>query len=112
VTYIINTVPHQDFFLAPLPGIEEEEAPTSTIFSHVNYVPAANFMAPLPGKKNTSARGVSHAHPLLCFKFCFTLFLLPSFYQKYKKISFLYSCYFITFSSLCCSLSTFWRTSQ
>jgi hypothetical protein len=108
----INTVPHQANFLAPLPGTEEEEAPTSTTFSHVNYAPVANFLAPLPGKKKTSARGVLHAHPLLCFKFSFTLFLLASFYQKHKKISFFYSCYFITFSSLCCSLSTFWRTSQ
>jgi hypothetical protein len=57
VTYIINTVPYQDLFLALLPG-----------------------------KKKTSARGVSHAHPLLCFKFCFTLFLLASFYQKHKKL--------------------------
>jgi hypothetical protein len=40
----------------------------------------------LPGKKKTSARGVLHAHPLLCFKFCFTLFLLASFYQKPKKL--------------------------
>jgi hypothetical protein len=39
------------------------------------------FLALLPGRKKTSARGVSHAHPLLCFKFCFTLFLLASFYQ-------------------------------
>jgi hypothetical protein len=44
------------------------------------------FLAPLPGKKKTSARGVLHAHPLLCFKFFFTLFLLASFYQKYKKL--------------------------
>jgi hypothetical protein len=44
-----------------------------------------NFLAPLPGKKNTSARGVSHAHPLLCFKFCFTLFLLASFLSKTQK---------------------------
>jgi hypothetical protein len=29
-------------FLAPLPGIEEEEAPTSTTFSHVNYTPASS----------------------------------------------------------------------
>jgi hypothetical protein len=79
-------VPHQANFLAPLPGIEEEEAPTSTTFSHVNYAPAANFLAPLPGKKKTSAMGVSHAHPLLCFKFYFTLFLLASFYQKHKKL--------------------------
>jgi hypothetical protein len=35
----INTVPHQANFLAPLSGIEEEEAPTSTTFSHVNYAP-------------------------------------------------------------------------
>jgi hypothetical protein len=49
----------------------------------------ANFLALLPGKKKTFERGVSHAHPLLCFKFCFTLFLLASFYQKHKKISFL-----------------------
>jgi hypothetical protein len=33
-----------------------------------------------------SLRGVLQAHPLLCFKFCFTLFLLASFYQKHKKI--------------------------
>jgi hypothetical protein len=72
----------------------------------------SSFLAPLPGKKKTSRRGVSHAHPLLYFMFCFTLFLLASFYQKHKKNSFLYSCYFITSSSLCCSLSMFWRTSQ
>jgi hypothetical protein len=37
----------------------------------------------------------------------FTLFLLASFYRKYKKISSFYSWYFVTFtfSSLCCSLS-------
>jgi Na+/citrate or Na+/malate symporter len=40
---------------------------------------------PLPGKKEISARRVSHAHPLLCYLFCFTLFLLEYFYQKYKK---------------------------
>jgi hypothetical protein len=56
----------------PLPGTEEEEDPTSTTFSHVNYAPAKNFLAPLlVKKKKTSARGVSHAYPLLCFKFCF-----------------------------------------
>jgi hypothetical protein len=66
----------------------------------------------LPRKKKTSARGVSHAHPLLCFKFCFTLFVHASFLSKTQKNKFPYSCYFITFSSLCCSLITFWRTSQ
>jgi hypothetical protein len=48
-----------------------------------------DFSGAVAGKKKTSARGVLHAHPLLCFKFCFTLFLLASFYQKHKKISFL-----------------------
>jgi hypothetical protein len=43
-----------------------------------------NFLAPLPGKKKISARGVSHAHPLLCFSFA--LLLLAPFYQKYKKL--------------------------
>jgi hypothetical protein len=55
-----------------------------------------NFLAPLPGKKKTSARGVSHAHPLLCFSFAFTLFLLASFYQKHTKISILYSCFYLS----------------
>jgi hypothetical protein len=43
------------------------------------------FLVPLPGKKKTSARGVSHAHPLLCFSFAFTLFLLASFLSKNTK---------------------------
>jgi hypothetical protein len=32
------------------------------------------FLAPLPGKKKISARGVSHAHPLLCFSFAYFTF--------------------------------------
>jgi hypothetical protein len=69
-----------------LPGTEEEEeAPMSTTFSHVNYAPATIFLAPLPGKKKTSAKGVSHAHPLLCFKFCFILFYLHHYIKNPKK---------------------------
>jgi hypothetical protein len=49
----------------------------------------ANFLAPLSGKKKTFARGVSHAHHLLCFCFALLYFYLHRFYQKYKKISFL-----------------------
>jgi hypothetical protein len=56
----------------------------------------ANFLALLPGKKKTSARGVSHAHPLLCFSFTLLYFCLHRFYQKYKKISFLYSCFYLS----------------
>jgi hypothetical protein len=45
----------------------------------------AIFLALLPGKKKTSVRGVSHAHPLLCFKFCFTLFYLHRFIKNTKN---------------------------
>jgi hypothetical protein len=41
---------------------------------------SSSFLAPLPGKKKTSARGVSHAHPLLCFSFALLYFVLASFY--------------------------------
>jgi hypothetical protein len=50
VIYIISYTPTS--FLAPF-----------------NTAPSTSFLAPLPGKKKTSARGVLHAHPLLCFKF-------------------------------------------
>jgi hypothetical protein len=56
VIYIINTLPHQDFFLAPLPG-----------------------------KKKTSARGVLHAHPLLCFSFALLYFYLLCFIKNKNK---------------------------
>jgi hypothetical protein len=41
----------------------------------------------LPGRKKISTRGVSHAQSFTLLLFCFILFLLASFYQKYKKIS-------------------------
>jgi hypothetical protein len=43
---------------------------------------------PLPGRKKTSARRVSHAQSFTLFLFCFILLFLASFYQKYKKNSF------------------------
>jgi hypothetical protein len=68
-------------------GLEEEEAPTSTTFSHVNYVPAAYFLAPLPGKSGRPLQGeFSHAHPLLCYCFALLYLFLPaSFYIKNPK---------------------------
>jgi hypothetical protein len=59
-------------------------------------MPSGSFLAPLPGRKKTSARGVSHAQSFTLFLFCFILFLLTSFYQKYKKlvsfiVAFIYS---------------------
>jgi hypothetical protein len=52
---------------------------------HQHRAASRLFSGTVAGEKKTSARGVSHAHPLLCFKFCFTLFLLASFYQKHTK---------------------------
>jgi hypothetical protein len=46
----------------------------------------AIFLAPLPGRKKTFARGVSHAQPFTLLLLCFILFLLASFYKKYKKL--------------------------
>jgi hypothetical protein len=53
---------------------------------YINTAPSTSFLAPLPGRKKTSARRVSHAQSFTLFLFCFTLFLLASFYQKYKKL--------------------------
>jgi hypothetical protein len=58
--------------------------PTSSLEPFVT-APSTSFLAPLSGKKKTSTRGVSHAHPLLCSKFCFYFILPASFYKKYKK---------------------------
>jgi hypothetical protein len=77
---------HEAIFLAPLPGIESEEAPTSTTRSHVNYAPATIFLALLPGRKRISAREVSRFQSFTLLLFCFILFLLASFYKKYKKL--------------------------
>jgi hypothetical protein len=44
------------------------------------------FLAPLPGKKKISARGVSHAHPLLCFSFALLYFCLHHFIKNTKKL--------------------------
>jgi hypothetical protein len=77
---------YQAIFLAPLPGIEEEEAPTST--THHQRI----FLALLPGRKRISARGISRFQSFTLLLFCFTLFLLAYFYQKYKKKKFILLC--------------------
>jgi hypothetical protein len=46
----------------------------------------AIFLAPLPGKKKTSARGVSHAHLLLCFSFALLYFYFVVFIKNTKKL--------------------------
>jgi hypothetical protein len=46
----------------------------------------AIFLALLPGKKKISARGVSRAHPLLCFSFALLYFCLHQFIKNTKKL--------------------------
>jgi hypothetical protein len=63
---------HQALFLAPLPGIEEEEeeeAPSST--RHQLFF----WRRCREGSRRLLRGEFSHTHPLLCFKFCFTLFI-------------------------------------
>jgi hypothetical protein len=59
--------------------------PTSSL-ALFNTAPSTSFRALLPGKKKTSARGVSHAHPLLCFKFCFYFIFTCIILSKTQKI--------------------------
>jgi hypothetical protein len=72
--------------------------------SSINTAPSTSFLAPLPGRKKISVRGVSRFQSFTLLLFCFILFLLASFYQKYKKISFfallyLYSCKLLSFTT-------------
>jgi hypothetical protein len=71
-----------------LPGIEEEEAPTSTTRSHVNLAPSNSnqvfWRRCREGRR--LLQGDSRTHNFFTlFLFCFILFLLALFYQKYKK---------------------------
>jgi hypothetical protein len=56
-----------------------------------NWVPnthyQAIFLASLPGRKRISARAVSHFQSFYFVIVLLTLFLLASFYQKYKKLA-------------------------
>jgi hypothetical protein len=69
-------------FLAPLPGIEEEEAPMSTMRQQ-------HFCGAVAREKEDFCKG-SLSLPIFYFVIVlltfFTLFLLASFYRKYKKI--------------------------
>jgi hypothetical protein len=69
-----------DVFITPSLGV-----PNWPVIYIINTEPPISFLVPLPRKKKTSARGVSHAHPLLYFSFAFTLFLLASFLSKIQK---------------------------
>jgi hypothetical protein len=52
----------------------------------VNYTPSSNFSGAVAGEKRISSRGVSCFQSFTLLLFYFTLFLLASFYKKYKKL--------------------------
>jgi hypothetical protein len=54
-----------------------------TYNSYINTTPPTSFLAPLPGRKKISARGVSRFQPFTLLLFCF---IFAWFYKKYKKI--------------------------
>jgi hypothetical protein len=63
------------------------------------YKPSSSFLALLPGRKKTSARGVSHTQSFY-FVFVLLYFIFACIVlSKIQKISFLYSCvYLLAFS--------------
>jgi hypothetical protein len=54
-------------------------------YFYINTTPPTSFLAPLLGRKKISAREVSRFQSFTLLLFYFILFLLASFYQKYKK---------------------------
>jgi hypothetical protein len=82
----------KQYFLAPLLGIEEEEEDPSSTRHQL-------FSGTIVGEeKEDFCEGIfSHAHPLLCLLFCFTLFIFTCIIlSKTQKIRILGSCYFFT----------------
>jgi hypothetical protein len=59
----------------------------------VIYMPSSIFfLAPLPGRKKISARGVSHAQSFTLLLFCFISFYLHLFIKNTKKLVPLIAC--------------------
>jgi hypothetical protein len=77
---------HQDSFLASLPGIEEEEAPTSTTCSHVNLAPALFWCHSWGERRLLQEEFRTHILYFVFVLFCFTLFLLAIFIKNTKKL--------------------------
>jgi hypothetical protein len=56
---------------------------------YINTAQQSSFSGVVAGKKEDFCKGSLARTSFTLFYFCFTLFLLASVYQKYKKISFL-----------------------
>jgi hypothetical protein len=69
--------------------------PNWSVIYIINIAPSTSFLAPLLGRKKTSARGVSHTQSftffILLLYFIFACIVL----SKIQKNSFLYSCFYL-----------------
>jgi hypothetical protein len=82
------------FFWHRCRGIEEEEAPTSTTFSHVNYAPARFFWRHCRGKRRL-LQGEFRTHILyFVLVLLYFIFACIVFIKNTKKNSSYCSCYF------------------
>jgi hypothetical protein len=63
---------------------------------HHQHRATNKFSGAVAGEKEDFCKGIFARTSFTLFKFCFTLFLLASFYQKHKKISFIYSCFYLS----------------
>jgi hypothetical protein len=80
---------HQQVFWRRCRGIEEEEPPTSTTLSHVNYAPAKHhkFSGAVAGEEEDFCKGSFRTH-ILYFVLSFSLlyFYLHCFIKNPKKL--------------------------
>jgi hypothetical protein len=80
-----STLHHQQVFWRHCRGSKNKKLPRQLRASKTS----TSFLAPLPGRKKISARGVSRFQSfyfVIVLLIFFALFLLASFYQKYKKL--------------------------
>jgi hypothetical protein len=76
---------HQQVFWRRCRGLEEEEAPTSTTFSHVNYTPAV-FWCRCRGRVEDFCEGSFSTHILyFVIVLLYFIYLPASFYIKNPK---------------------------
>jgi hypothetical protein len=78
----------------------------------INLRKSVAKLAAIVGEKEDFCKG-SLSLPIFYFIIVLLYFIFAYIIlSKIQKISFFHSCYFFTFSSLCCSMCTLWRTCQ
>jgi hypothetical protein len=100
VIYFINYTHHHrainKFFWRRCRGTKKKKKKKLTHQLGASKTPSS-FSGAVAGEEEDFCEGsFSHAHPLLFFKFFFTLFLLVSYYQRPKKIRILDSCFYLS----------------